>query len=209
MPIVQEAFDIPGDIAMKILTGEYKRVGGVVRHAIGSNKGQIVKHLNPVDLKVAKDAQGVVSKALHFAKNNKKTLIIFAVCTSIGTVGAGIYYKIKNTEPVVIKEFKKEFSEYLNAIRTAKLSEDIIDAMQLSLKNLKSNKDYEKFQIQLSSKDLDTITSRLFEYTKKLAADNNIELDNNNQFGDTLDSDKIIIFEHYLNLQKKIFRTVA
>ena len=31
MAIIQEAFDISPDIMTKILTGEYKRIGGVVR----------------------------------------------------------------------------------------------------------------------------------------------------------------------------------
>jgi hypothetical protein len=51
MAIVQEAFDIPSDIMTKLLTGEYRRIGGVVRYATGPKKGQIVKHLDPVDLK--------------------------------------------------------------------------------------------------------------------------------------------------------------
>lgn len=184
-------------------------MGGVVRHAIGPNKGQIVKHLKPVDLKVAQEAQGVASKALQFAKNNKKVLIVVGVSAGIAAAGDGIYYKIKNTEPVVLKEFKKAFREYLNAIRAAKHSEDIIDTMMLSLENLKSHKDYEKFQIQLSAEDLNTIVSKVFEYTKKLAADNNIELDNNDLFGDTSDSNTIIALEFYLNLQKHIFNAAA
>ena len=93
MPIVQEAFDIPANIAAKILTGEYRRIGGVVRHAIGPNKGQIVKHLEPVNLKVAQEAQGVAAKALQFAKNNKKTLIVVGIGTGIAAAGAGIYHR--------------------------------------------------------------------------------------------------------------------
>ena len=209
MPIVQEAFDIPANIAAKILTGEYRRIGGVVRHAIGPNKGQIVKHLEPVNLKVAQEAQGVAAKALQFAKNNKKTLIVVGIGTGIAAAGAGIYYKIKNTEPVVLKQFKFAFREYLNAIRAGKLSEEIIDTMMITLENLKSHKDYEKLQIQLSEEDLNTIVCKVYEYTKKLAEDNNVELDSKNPFEDTSDTDTIIALEHYLNLQKDIFSAVA
>lgn len=209
MPIVQEAFDIPANIAAKILTGEYRRIGGVVRHAIGPNKGQIVKHLDPVNLKVAQEAQGVAAKALQFAKNNKKALIVVGIGTGIAAAGAGIYYKVKNTEPIVLKEFKVAFREYLNAIRTGKLSEEIIDNMMLSLESLKSHKDYEKFQIQLSAEDLNTIVCKVYEYTKKLAEDNDIELDSNDQFEDKKDEDTIVALEHYLNLQKYIFNAAA
>lgn len=209
MPVVQEAFDIPIDIAEKILTGEYRRIGGVVRHAIGPNKGQIVKHLDSVELKVTQDAQSVSAKALQFARNNKKVLIVVGVGAGIAVAGAGVYYKIKNTEPAVFKEFKVAFREYLNAIRVGKLSEEIIDAMVLSLENLKSHKDYEKLQIQLSAEDLNTIVCKVYEYTKKLAEDNDIELDSNNQFEDKTNTDTMISLEHYLFLQKNIFNAVA
>lgn len=58
MAVVQEAFDIPADIMTKLLTGESRRIGGVVRYAVGPRKGQIVKHLDPVDLKEAEQARG-------------------------------------------------------------------------------------------------------------------------------------------------------
>lgn len=202
MPIVQEAFDIPANIAEKILTGEYKRIGGVIRYASGPNRGQIVKHLDSANI-------NVVPKSFQFAKNNKKLLIIVGVGAAISTVSAGIYYKIKNTEPVVLKEFKVAFREYLNAIRTGELSEDIIDTMMLSLENLKSHKNYEKFQIQLSAEELNTVVCKVHEYTIKLVTDNNVELENKDQFVDRADKGSIIALETYLNLQKNIFTTAA
>ena len=45
MAVIQEAFDIPTDIMTKLLTGEYQRIGGIVRYAVGPNKGQIVNRL--------------------------------------------------------------------------------------------------------------------------------------------------------------------
>ena len=56
MAVVTEAFDIPLDIMTKLATGEYRRIGGVVRVAMGPNKGQIVKHLKPVKLEQAAQA---------------------------------------------------------------------------------------------------------------------------------------------------------
>ena len=37
MAVIQEAFDIPTDIMTKLLTGEYQRIGGIVRYAVGPN----------------------------------------------------------------------------------------------------------------------------------------------------------------------------
>lgn len=86
--IVQDAYNLTGDISMGILTGEYRRIGSVVRYATGPNKGQIVKHLKPIDLsETAQQAQGLGVKALQFAKNNKKTLIIVGLGASLTAVG--------------------------------------------------------------------------------------------------------------------------
>ena len=41
MAVVTETFDIPMDIMTKLATGEYREIGGVIRVAMGSNKGQM------------------------------------------------------------------------------------------------------------------------------------------------------------------------
>ena len=47
MAIAQDTFFIPDDIATGLATGLYRRIGSVARRAVGPNKGQIVKHLQP------------------------------------------------------------------------------------------------------------------------------------------------------------------
>lgn len=209
MPVVQEAFDVPVSIATKILTGEYKRIGGVVRHAIGPNKGQIVKHLKPVDLKVAEQAQGIGAKAIQLAKNNKKAIIVVGIGAGIAAAGVGIYHKVKNSEPKVVVEFKSAFNEYLNAIRAASLNENVIDKLMTALNELKNHKDYEKIQIQLTAEDLDTIVNRIFEYTQKLAEDNNVKLTDSENTRPVKTDNSILALERYLTLQKCIFEEAA
>lgn len=51
MAIAQDAFFILDDIATGLETGLYRRIGSVVRCAIGPNKGQYVKHLQIITLK--------------------------------------------------------------------------------------------------------------------------------------------------------------
>lgn len=96
MPIIQEAFDIPNDIMTKLLTGEYRRIGGIIRYATGPNKGQIVKHLEPIDLKPAQQVQSIGAKVIQFAKRNKKVLIVSGVAVAAVTVGSFVYCKVKN-----------------------------------------------------------------------------------------------------------------
>ncbi len=204
MAIVQDAYNLPNDIMMKILTREYRRYGSVIRHATGPNKGQIVMHLKPVRKEVAQQAQGLGAKVIQLAKNNKKALII----VGIAAIGGGIYYKIKNHDPEVVTKFRESLKAYINGIREGNLSVDLINDLMTCLENLKKHKDYEKISIQLSTEELDVLVNRIFEYTEKLAKDNSIELtedEHNVQISDGA----IFNLQRSLRAQKRIFETAA
>lgn len=64
MAVVQDAFFIPDDIATGLATGLYRRSGSVVRYTTEPNKGRIVKHLDPVNLKPDGQAQSISVKVL-------------------------------------------------------------------------------------------------------------------------------------------------
>ena len=202
MAIVQEAFDIPADIMTKLLTGEYRRIGGVVRYAIGPKKGQIVKHLDPVDLKVAEQAKGIGAKALQLAKNNKKGLIIGGAIAGAAAIGGFIYYKVKTHEPAVVTEFRAALRTYIAEIRKGNLELDTINALMSALDELKKHKDYEKFKITLSTEDLDTLVNRIYDYTIRLAENNKVEL-TEEELSKTDNS--ILNLQNYLKTQKRIF----
>lgn len=208
MSIVQDSYDLTDDILMKILTGEYRRIGSVIRYATGPNKGQIVKHLKPVQMEIAQQAQGLGVKAIEFAKNNKKALIIAGIGTGIVAVCGGIYYKTMNREPEVVTMFRGSLKIYINGIREGNLNVDLINDLMNCLENLKEHKDYEKINIQLSSEELDVLVNRIFEYTEKLAKDNSIDL-TKDELIDQISDGTIINLQRYLQAQKKIFETVA
>lgn len=206
MAIVQEAFDIPADIMTKLLTGEYRRIGGVVRYAIGPNKGQIVKHLDPVDLKVAEQAQGIGAKALQFAKNNKKGLIIGGALVGAAAAGGFIYYKIKTHEPAVVVKFRAALQTYIAEIRNGNLELDTINTLMSALDELKKHKDYEKFKIALSTEALDTLVNRIYEYTVRLAENNKVQLTEEEC---SRTDNSISNLQNYLKTQKRIFEVAA
>lgn len=208
MAIVQDAYDLTDDILTKILTGEYRRIGSVIRYATGPKKGQIVKHLKPVRIEVAQQAQGLGAKAIQFAKNNKKALIIVGITTGIAAAGVGIYYKVKNHEPEVVTKFRVSLKTYINEIRKGNLSVDSINDLMASLENLKKHKDYEKISIRLSTEELDVLVNRIFQYTEKLAKDNFIELTEDELNAQTSDS-TILNLQRYLKAQNRIFETAA
>ena len=206
MAIVQEAFDIPADIMTKLLTGEYRRIGGVVRYAIGPKKGQIVKHLDPVDLKAVEQAKGIGAKVLQLAKNNKKGLIIGSAIAGAVVVSGCIYHKVKTHEPAVVTEFRAALRAYIAEIRKGNLKLGTINVLMSALDELKKHKVYEKFKITLSTEDLDTLVNRIFDYTIRLAENNKVEL-TEEELSQTDNS--ILNLQNYLKTQKRIFETAA
>lgn len=206
MAVIQEAFDIPTDIMTKLLTGEYQRIGGIVRYAVGPNKGQIVKHLKPADLKTAESVQRIGTKALQFAKNNKKGLIIGGVIAAVASTGGFIYYKIKAHEPAVVTRFRAALRAYIAEIRKGNLELDTINKLMTVLDELKKHKDYKKFEIELSTEDLDMLVSRIYDYTTRLAENNKIGLTEQEH---SKTDNSIINLQNYLKTQKHIFEAAV
>lgn len=81
-----------------------------------------------------------------------------------------------------------------------------IDSLIKAIETLKKHKDYEKISIQLTAEELETLVIRIFDYTIKLAKDNDVKL-----LDDELDSyDNVIInLQSYLKVQKRIFAAMA
>lgn len=210
MPVVQDAFYIPDDIATGLATGLYRRIGSVVRYAVGPNKGQIVKHLKPIDLKVAEEAQGIGVKALQFVKEHKKGTIITVAAAAIVGTGAFVYSKVKNHEPKVVTEFRTALRVYIDAIREGNMDIDIINNTMDALEELKQHKDYEKISIQLATEDLEVLVGRIYEYTIKLAKDNDVELPEDElRASHAKTVGTIINLQNYLKAQKRIFEATA
>ncbi len=204
MAIVQEVFDIPEDIMIKLNTKEYRRIGGVVRYACGPKKGQIVKHLEPVNLKEALDVQGIGVKAIQFAKNNKKAIIV-GIGTGIAVTVAGIYNKLKNREPKVVIEFRKALKAYIDAIRKGMLEIEIIDNLRYCLDDIKNHKDYEKIRIQLYTEEIGILINIIHQCTEKLAKDNVIELTDEEKLITSNVNTDILNLQDYLKVQRRIF----
>lgn len=206
MALVQEAFDIPNDIMAKILAGEYRRMGGIVRYAVGPKKGQIVKHLAPVDIKTAEQVKNVREKAFNLGKNYKKGLIIGGVIAGGASIGGYIYHRIKTREPAVVSEFNVALRTYVAEIREGRLELDTIDALMHALDNLKKHEDFERLRIDLSAEELDVLVNRIYEYTIKLASNNKVRLTEEecNQSGNS-----ILNLQRYLRTQRRIFEMAA
>lgn len=209
MAIVQDAFFIPDDIATGLATGLYRRIGSVVRYAVGPNKGQIVKHLQPVNIKTAEQAQGIGVTAFQFVKQHKKeTVITLLGAAAVGT-GIWIYNKAKNYEPKVVAQFRASLRVYIDAIRKGNLDIGTINSLLENLEALKQHKDYEKIQIQMTTEDLEVLVNRICEYTRKLAQDNQVALTRDEMRACDKQGGVLVHLQTYLEAQKCIFETVA
>lgn len=206
MAIVQEVFDIPDDIMLKLLTGEYRRIGGIVRYAVGTKKGQIVKHLDPIDIDSVDQAKGIGTRIIRFAKCNKKSLIIGGVVAGAITIGGFIHYKISTHEPTVVADFRAYLRTYVDEIRRGSLRLETIEIMMSALEELKKHKDYEKFKVVLSTEDLETLVNRICEYTIQLADNNNVQLTEKEC---RRTDNSILNLQDYLKTQKRIFEMAA
>lgn len=210
MAIVQEAFDIPDDILTGLATGLYRRIGSVIRYASGPKKGQIVKHLKPVDIKTAEEAMSIGEKAIRFVKVHKKGALITIVATTTVSAGALIYNKVKNHEPKIVAEFREALRVYIDAVRDGNMDINKIDKLMAALDKLKSHKDYEKISIQLTTEELEVLVGRIYKYTIKLAQDNDVQLLSDElNTAEMKNSEAISSLRNYLKAQKRIFESVA
>jgi len=191
MAIIKDTFDIPDDIAIGLASGLYIRIGGVVRYAIGSNKGQIVKHLKSISLPSETPAALSATEQLYaFGKNHKKLLIGFAaIASGIAAIGSiyAVYSLYKRTR------FQKAFKQYIDAIRAGELNVEIIENLENELSNIKS--------VNLKSTELLLLIDHIRNYTIHLAENNTIDLD-------TDMNENIIDLKQYLEIQKNILKSV-
>lgn len=208
MAIVQDCYDLTDDILTKILTGEYRRIGSVVRYATGPNKGQIVKHLKPIKLEKAEEAVNVGAKVLKFVKDNKEFVIIGGVVTVITAAGV-VTYKLMTREPKVVKEFRAALKKYVTSIRQGSLTLVTIEELMARLDDLRKHKDYEKISVKLTTEELDVLVNRIYEYTVRLAKDNEFELTGKNNIFESDKGTSIIDLRKYLSVQKNIFASAA
>ena len=85
-----------------------------------------------------------------------------------------------------------------------------IDALMVALEELKKHKNYDKISIQLTTEELEVLVGRIYDYTIKLAKENNVELtDDELRTSRSKNTGTIINLQNYLKAQKRIFEEAA
>lgn len=195
MAIVQGFFNIPDEIMTKISMGENKIFGGEVRN----NKGQVVKLLRPASK---------LEATLYYGWKYRDTLFMVG---KLGIVGVKGYIKSnkKQVEPDVVVKFREALKVYLNAGRNGALTMEIISDVMEHSGELKIQPNFEKVNTALSMEELDVLLNRMFEYTKKLAADNAIELTSLEKETPSQSVNPINNLQRCLETQKCIFELAS
>lgn len=115
---------------------------------------------------------------------------------------------VKNELEKVLMKFRVALRAYIEAIRKGNMDIDKINDLMECLGALKEYKDYDKIRIQLTTEELEVLVGRIYDYTVKLAKDNDVELSDEDLLQKN-NSDTIINLEMYLKAQKRIFSAVA
>lgn len=200
MPIIQEAFDIPINIATGIATGRFRRVGGVVRVARGAQKGQIVKLLKPVSA----DASGAAASVAKVVKTNKKALMIAGAVVLVVAGGVAVYSVVKSKEPKEMGIVRERFDAYLAAVRNGTVDFLVVDQLHKALLDLEEVSKHKEIKFQLTTEELTTIIQQIAQYTEKLIELNNVTCSSEEH--EALKSESADVFDltKYLEIQKKI-----
>lgn len=202
MAIIQEAFDIPADIATGIATGKFRRIGGVVRVAQGKQKGQIVKFLDPVSNE--QTSSSALKGLAQVAKANKEVLIIIGVAVVVVAGGAIIYSAVKKQESKEMKIAREKLDEYLTAVREGKVNFLVVDQLIKALDNLQETGKHKKLNFQLTPEELGILISQISKYTQQMATMNNYSFSEKEQ--SIVDSPRAEVFDltKYLEIQRQI-----
>ena len=106
----------------------------------------------------------------------------------------------------MVTEFRSALRVYIDAIRQGNMDVDKIDMLMNALEELKKHRDYEKISIQLTTEELEVLVGRIYDYTIKLANDNDVELNENElRIPSVKNNGTIINLQNYLKAQKRIF----
>lgn len=206
MPVIQETFFIPDDIMTKILTGEYIRTGGIIRYATGPNKGRIVKHLDPIELKEIEQTKSLWGKAVQFAKTNKKALIIGGIIAGAFAAGTYFYVKLKKSEAEEVKNFRIRLKAYIDELRSGTLQLTSIENLLTAVNELKKLKSLSDIKVEFSLEELHVLVRQIHDYTIQFAKINNYSISDK----DNLEcDDSIENLRNYLTIQKCVFEYAA
>jgi hypothetical protein len=211
MAVIQPPLEIPTDIAMRLLTGELVRKGGVVRDRA---TGRLVKLLD--DATPGSDAQQVAHASVAKALANPRSTVVALSALAVVAVAGGITFwavtkkrAARSNVPVCVEEYRSALAAYLEGARTGRLDSGIIERLIVALDAINEQAENGNIVVEFSLEQSETLVAIVAEHTKKLAAANQVELTEFEEAGAASHGGMIIEFRRYLEMQERIFSGAA
>ena len=205
MAVIQPALDIPNDIALRLMSGEYVRVGGVVR----DHAGRLVKLLD--DASPSDDAQEAAQASIaKVLRNRQGVLIGLGVVAVAATAGGAAYLATRKTKaaqpelPTSVESYSASLAAYLEAARHGTLDGEIIDRLIADLDAVKAESDSGTITIEFLPEQWETLVGIVARHTRNLAEANQLELSNLPEPAVALGA-TIIELRPYLEIQRELF----
>ena len=209
MTVYQQTFDIPPEILNKVLTGEYKVYGGIVRYAKGKKGGQIVKHLKEAKLDDAIQPKKLADSLKIVVKEHKKPIIVGGAIIA-AAVGTGCYFinrkkdkiKLSEEDKIIIERFDQSFNAYISALKKGTMTEDLLLEFDEAFNNLYKKQKNNEISLNVKLNDMKSLVKYLSEYTRQLAKVNDVDLSDDEI---NLSNDVHVDLRNCLNVQKRVF----
>jgi hypothetical protein len=199
--IAQVDFDIPQEIAARLLNGDLTRYGGVVRNPAG----HIVAHLR--EISAPKSSEDAVEAAAWMLK---KPVVIAGLATlavvGTATAAVAIVRKRKGALPECLKNYNVSLRAYLEAVRDQSLDAEIIDRLIADLGAVKAYSENGNITVDFSAEQSETLVQVVIDYTRQLAQANSIDLDESTP---TSTDAPVVDLRLYLEVQRRIFNDAA
>lgn len=189
MAIVQAKIKVPDDLMLEIISGKAS-LKGLVK---ASDSKRIKKHLDIVSLE---DAKSTAAAAVGLS------LLVVGAITAVAFAGVRVYQFFSRKK---IKDFEVKLNNYVQAVNEQTLTESIIDELLQSMETL-LKKTKRAVILKLSTDEFIALINCLCDYTKDLAAANDIAMPDDDI---ETNGDIFVKFKRNLMVQKSIFQQAA
>lgn len=204
--IVQIPFDVPPEIAARLLTGDLILWGGVVR----DSAGRIVTHLK--DITAPKLNEDVVEAAAGMFKKPTKPVVIAGLATlavvGTATAAAAIIRKRRRALPECVKNSNDSLRAYIKAVCNQSLDAEIIDRLIADLGAVKAYSENGTIAVDFSAES-ETLVQIVIDYTRQLAQANSIELNESPELTPTSTYAPVVDLCRHLEVQRRILSDAA
>ena len=225
MPVIQVEMEVPEEIYKRITSGDFIRYGGVVR----DHAGRIVKHLSEIDVftnehtrlaKTVGPSNGFsgIAKIKELVSEHKVASAGVGIAAASGI--AYLAYKAiksgqeKETTAISLSDnsFDEAWKNYIESLNSMRLDEAVLDKLRSIVDDIidciiDSNRN--NTLISIDEKQFNTILTIVYDYTLKLAAINNVQIEDIPQPNFNSESSAFIKLSKYLDAQKEIFEKAS